>query len=187
MSVISSVAPWSVDEFLDWQSRQEERYELVGGFPLKMMTGATRRHDRVVVNLLVGLSNRLGDGPCVPFTADGAVETRPGQIRRPDVGVDCGPTDPNARIASEPTVVFEVLSPSTRDFDRLRKIDEYKSMPFLRHIVLLEQDRPHATLWSRIGRADWDEATVAGITATVGLPGIGIELPMPDIYKGVLS
>lgn len=187
MSAVSAVVPWTVDAFLEWQASQECRYELVDGFPLKMMTGATRRHDLVVVNVLVALRTRLRNGPCVPFTADGAVETRPGQIRRPDVGVDCGPTDPDARIASEPTVVFEVLSPSTRDFDRLRKIGEYKSMPFLRHIVLMEQDRAHAVVWSRIGRTDWEEQVIEGLDACLPLPGIGTELLMQELYDGVLS
>ncbi len=187
MSTGSAAAPWTVDAFLDWQETQEDRYELVGGFPLKMMTGATRRHDLLVVNILVALRIRLRAGPCTPFTADGAVETRPGQIRRPDVGVDCGPTDPEARIASEPTVIFEVLSPSTRDFDRLRKIEEYKSMPFLRHIVLMEQDRAHAIVWSRIGRTDWEEQVIEGSEDKLPLPGIGIELPMQELYEGVPS
>ncbi|RIY02777.1 Uma2 family endonuclease [Aureimonas flava] len=187
MSVVSAVVPWTTDAFLDWQAEQDDRYELVDGFPLKMMTGATRRHDLVVVNILVALRIRLRNGPCIPFTADGAVETRPGQIRRPDVGVDCGPTDPDARIASEPTVVFEVLSPSTRDFDRLRKIGEYKSMPLLRHIVLMEPDRSHAVVWSRIERADWEEHTLEGMEAVLPLPGIAIELRLDELYEGVLA
>ncbi|WP_082652597.1 Uma2 family endonuclease [Aureimonas sp. AU12] len=187
MSAITPLQPWTNDEFFHWQTDQPDRYELVDGFPLKMMTGASRRHDTIVVNIIVALGNRLRGRPCQPFTADGAVETRPGQIRRPDVGVDCGPTQPDAMLASEATVIFEVLSPSTRDFDRLRKIAEYKGMAFLRHIVLVEPERAYATLWSRIGQTAWDERVVEGLDAVIALPAIGVDLPMREIYDRLLG
>ncbi|ALN71506.1 Uma2 family endonuclease [Aureimonas sp. AU20] len=187
MSATTAIKLWTLQDFFEWQQTVDDRYELVDGFPLKMMTGASRRHDMVVMNILGELRNRLRGKPCVPFTADGAVETRPGQIRRPDVGVDCGPIDPNAFLASEPTVVFEVLSPSTRDFDRLRKIGEYKAMPFLRHIVLFEQDQPVALLWSRLAGSHWDERRIEGLDETVLLPAINVELPLREVYDRVLA
>ena len=108
---------WSVAEFFAWVELQPDRYELVDGQPLKMMSGAKNVHDDIVVNLIVALGNQLRGRGCRPFTGDGSVETRPGQIRRPDVGVDCGPRDPNAMMAALPKLVVEVLSPSTRDFE----------------------------------------------------------------------
>ncbi len=186
MSATTAIKPWTLAAFFEWQQGLEDRYELVDGFPLKMMTGASRRHDMVVMNILGELRNRLRGKSCVPFTADGAVETKPGQIRRPDVGVDCGSTDPDAFVASEPRVVFEVLSPSTRDFDRMRKIEEYKAMPFLRHIVLMEQDRPLALHWSRLTGAGWDEARVDGLDAEIPLTALGITLPLRELYDRVL-
>jgi Uma2 family endonuclease len=66
----------TVDQFLEWQLRQERLHELVDGvpvLPLKMMTGATQRHDRVVVNVLANLVNKLRGQPCRPMTDDVAV------------------------------------------------------------------------------------------------------------------
>jgi len=80
---------WSIEEFFAWQERQPERYELVDGFPIRMMAGAKNVHDDIVVNILAELRNQLRGVSCRPFTSDGSVETKPGQIRRPDVGVDC--------------------------------------------------------------------------------------------------
>ena len=87
---------WTVEEFFAWQEGQSERYELVDGFPMRMMAGAKNVHDDIVVNVLAELRNQLRGGGCRPFTSDGSVETKPGQIRRPDVGVDCGRGDPDA-------------------------------------------------------------------------------------------
>src|SRR5262249_9944902 len=74
---------WTIEEFFAWQERQPERYELVDGFPTRMMAGAKNLHDDIVVNVLAELRNQLRGGGCRPFTSDGSVETKPGQIRRP--------------------------------------------------------------------------------------------------------
>src|SRR5450755_1537566 len=113
----------TIDEFFAWQEGQAERYELVNGQPLRMMAGAKNLHDDIVVNLIIELGAQLRGGGCRPFTGDGGMETRPGQIRRPDVGVDCGPRDPNGLKAQSPRLVAEVLSPTTRDFDSYEKLD----------------------------------------------------------------
>ena len=96
----------------------------MNGQPLEMTAGAKNVHDDIVVNLVIELGTRLRGGPCRPITGDGSVERRPGQIRRPDVGVDCGARDPNGTKAALPKLVVEVLSPSARDFDTVAKLDE---------------------------------------------------------------
>jgi Uma2 family endonuclease len=110
---------WTSAEFFAWQETQPERYELVDGFPVRMMAGARNVHDDIVVNILAELRNQLRGSACRPFTGDGSIETKPGQIRRPDIGVDCGPRDPNATKAASPRILAEVLSPTTRDFDTI--------------------------------------------------------------------
>lgn len=103
---------WTVDQFFEKQARQTERYELVGGFPDRMVAGARNVHDDIVVNLLAELRAQLRGSGCRPFTGDGSIETMPGQIRRPDIGVDCGRRDPNGLKAALPRMVAEVLSPT---------------------------------------------------------------------------
>ena len=76
---------WTIEEFFAWQEKQPERYELVDGFPVRMMAGAKNVHDDIVVNVLAELRNQLRGTACRPFTGDGSIETKPGQIRRPDV------------------------------------------------------------------------------------------------------
>src|SRR5260370_29622776 len=117
---------WTVEEFFAWQEGQSERYELVDGFPMRMMAGAKNVHDDIVVNVLAELRNQLRGGGCRPFTSDGSVETKPGQIRRPDVGVDCGRRVPNATMATTPRLVVEVLYPSTQHSDTYGSVVVYK-------------------------------------------------------------
>lgn len=175
------------EEFLVWCLDQPDRWELVQSLPIRMMTGATHGHDAVVVNLIAELKSRLRGGSCRPMTADIAARMQEGNIRRPDVTVDCGAVDRDALESAAPTVFFEVLSRSTRTFDQLRKTEEYKSVPTLRHIVLIDPDRPRVWLWSRAEETTpWTDRDILGLEAFVPLPVIGVELPMAAIYDGVV-
>ena len=177
--------PWTVEAFFAWQERQSERYELVGGFPLKMMAGAKNRHDDIVVNLVAALRNRLRGTPCRPFTGDGSVEARPGQIRRPDAGIDCGRRDPDGYRAAEPKLVAEVLSPSTRDFDTLEKLAEYKEIEGLDVILVIESNAPQVVVWTRDGARSWSRSLSEGLEAEIALPTLGIALPLAELFESV--
>ena len=172
-------------EFLDWCLDQEGRWELVRGMPTRAMTGATRRHDAIVVRLLAGLHVRLKGGPCSPHTADQALRIDEDTIRRPDVAVDCGPTAANALESSQPAVAFEVLSPSTHKTDRFRKLEEYKSVASLMHVALIDPDRPIVLLFSRRDDGAWGHEELQGLEAALPLSAIGTELPLAEIYEGL--
>jgi len=177
--------PWTVEEFFAWQEKQPERYELVDGFPVRMMAGARNVHDDIVVNVLAELRNQLRGGACRPFTGDGSIETKPGQIRRPDIGVDCGRRDPNATKATSPRVVAEVLSPTTRDFDTIGKLEEYKLVDSLERIVVIEPNAPEVIAWVRAADRSWRKAVLRGLDQQIDMPEIGATLPLAEIYDGV--
>lgn len=172
-------------EFLAWCLEQEGRWELVRGVPTRAMVGATRRHDTIVVRLIVALDRRLRGGPCSPQTADQAVRIASDTIRRPDVVVDCGQTAANALEASKPTVAFEVLSPSTRKTDRFRKLEEYKTVANLMHVALVDPDRPIVLLFSRGADGVWTHEEVEGLDSALALTAVSIELPLSEIYEGL--
>jgi Uma2 family endonuclease len=175
----------TVEAFFVWQERQTERYELVNGRPLRMMAGAPNVHDDIVVNLVAELRVQTRGTGCRPFTGDGSVETRPGQVRRPDVGVDCGPRDPNGLKAALPRLVVEVLSPSARDFDSFRKLDEYKDMNSLEYIAYVEPNEPLVLVWSRDATRAWIETRARGLDAEISMPDIGVTLNLAGVYEGV--
>jgi Uma2 family endonuclease len=174
------------DEFLDWRQSQPGRWELVSGQPLQMMAGAKRKHDRIVVNLIASLRPRLKGGPCEPTTDDIAVRIPTGNLRQPDVTIDCGVMGPDDMTAAAPTVVFEVLSKSTRTIDQVRKLDEYKLVETLRHIVLIEPDGPTVLMWSRTrGDEAWSIATIEGLEGQLALTAVNITLPLSEVYDGL--
>ncbi len=172
-------------EFLDWCLDQEGRWELVRGIPTRAMTGATRRHDTIVVRLIVALDRRLKGGPCSPHTADQALRIDEDTLRRPDVTVDCGQTAANSMESSRPTVAFEVLSPSTRKTDRFRKLEEYKGVASLMHVALIDPDKPIVLLFSRRDDGVWGHEELQGLDAALPLAAISVDLPLAEIYEGL--
>jgi Uma2 family endonuclease len=186
----------TADEFLEWDlTAPGGRHELVDGVPVpqhgwqggapKAMTGASQRHDLIVVNALADLRVKLRGGPCRPLTADVAVRMPNGQVRRPDVGVHCGELDEGAVFVTDPRLVVEVLSPSTRAFDRMRKLEEYKTVPSLAYILLIDPDAPEAMLWSREDTGAWTHVVTDGLETTLHLPELGVSLRLADLYEGI--
>lgn len=178
----------TADEFLVWNLSQDEKYELVEGVPVPLhgqQSGATRSHDRIVVNLIRRLGNRLAGGSCTPSTSDQAVRTAIRQIRRPDVTIECGDAAANALEVREPVAVFEVISPSNRPVEIVRKVEEYKRHPAIRHIVLIEPAIVSVTRLSREADGSWSDTTHSDLTDTLSIDPPGVELPLTEIYEGL--
>jgi Uma2 family endonuclease len=180
-------AEMTIPEFLHWQEFQEDRYELVDGQPQphRMMSGASRRHDRITMNALVLLGTHLRGHLCQPITADVAIRIPGRGLRRADAAVDCGPLRDQDYIASEPVLVIEVLSPSTRQLDRFRKLEEYKIVASLRSILLLEPSIPAAKLYRRGDAGDWANSDILGLEALVQIADLGWNPVMREPYDGL--
>ena len=178
-----AVLRMTADQFLLWHEQQDGRFELIDGVPVAM-AGAKRRHDQVVVNALVSVGTQLGVGQCRPFTSDTAVRIPKGNIRYADVGIDCGRFLDEERAADAPTLVVEVLSESTRAFDLLGKLEEYKSVPSLRHIVLVDTDSPEVIHWSRPPDGAWTSNAVEGLDAEI-VADVGVTLKLRTLYSGL--
>jgi Uma2 family endonuclease len=174
----------SQNEFLEWCQFQDTNYELVDGVPAANVS-ARRAHDRVVVNTIGSLANQLDGNPCQPFSDDTAVRIPNGNARRPDVGVDCGQFDPDALTVESPRLVLEVLSPSTRTLDMFDKLDEYKTVPGLAHIILVDPDAPQAIHWWRDPDQTWQHARHQGLDATIVIPDLEVTLGLRTLYAGL--
>jgi Uma2 family endonuclease len=174
--------------FFAWQKKQERLHELVDGFPvlpLKMMTGASRAHDRAVVNIIRVLGNQMRGGPCQPTTDDIAVQIPAGDIRRPDVTVDCGRGGPRDVTVSDPRVVTDVLSPGTMSFDRFKKVVEYQTIPTLTHILLVDTEMPRIDVLSRSAGQPWTSTRYESLGAKIDLPTINASLGLDEVFEGM--
>lgn len=182
----------TADEFLIWRQSQEGTWEFVDGSPrrkfrnpLNLIAGGTVNHARVAGNIIAALRPRLRGSGCMPTGSDLAVRNLRGGLRQPDVMVECRPVRGSELEAREPKVVFEVLSPSTRGVDLLKKAEEYRQLPTLAHLVILEADLARAVVWTRGEDGGWDVEEVSGLKAVLRLPAIGADLSMAETYEDV--
>lgn len=179
--MIAAAHRWTTAEFLAWEERQPLRYEFDGTRPVAM-TGGTAAHDRIRVNLIAALANRLRGSRCSPHAGDLKVQAG-GNVRYPDAFVTCRPIDRRATIAAEPVIIFEILSASTAVVDRVVKNEEYRSIPSVQRYVMLEQERRAATVFERQG-VDWVGHLLAN-EATIDLTEIGCAIPLMELYDGI--
>ena len=174
----------TVDQFYQWVVEQEHKFELVDGEPV-MMAGANRRHDRIAANAIRVIGNHLQGHRCQPFTSDTYLRIPAGNLRQADMGIDCGRFEDTSLEASEPVLVLEILSPTTRMFDRNEKLEEYKTIPTLEYILLVDPDFPQARLYRRDADRDWTSDRVTGLTAVVEMRQLGLALSLGDLYFGL--
>jgi Uma2 family endonuclease len=181
--VRAALKPMTPEEFLLWDLTQEDSHEFVDGCPVKMMTGASRVHDTIVVNLIGILRDQLRGSPCRPTTDDIALRTKIRSFRRPDVTVTCDPPKGDVYEALEPRMVVEVLSPSNVGITWDRKMREYRRLEQLDYILICDALIVGAALLTRT-QTDWDEADFDRLADAIELPKLGCRLSMAEIYEG---
>ena len=182
MAELAAPAPRlrTVDDFLTWADNHGEHFEFFDGV-VRMMTSPSVTHEAIAANTLIALGNALRGGPCRPFGGSMSVEVG-NNAPKADVTVSCTPESGDRLRA--PVVIVEVLSPSTADADRGRKWTLYRTLPGLRHYLLLEQDRIAADLYTREGSA-WRLTPLEGEDAVVALEAVGVTLRLGEVYEGV--
>jgi Uma2 family endonuclease len=173
--------PMTKREFLEWEERQELRYEFDGFEPVAM-TGGTAAHSAIQNNLHIIIGGRLRGTPCRFHGSDLKVETING-YRYPDGFVICAPVDPRATIVREPVVIFEVLSNSTGGTDMVTKNHEYAALASVLRYVILGQEAVAGTMFERIGD-DW-VGHLLSADAVLHMPEIGLDVALSELYEGV--
>jgi Uma2 family endonuclease len=172
----ASIKALTLEEFLSWERAQPLRYEFDGIQPVAM-TGGSPRHGLVIARLITAASIRV-PSPCDVYASEVKVIGND-RVRYPDVTIACGPQEEADSI--QPTIVFEVLSPSTSLTDRRVKPYEYRLMPSILAYVIVSQDEPVATILRR--SADWQEEAFQGLDAVLPLPEVGIKIPLAELYR----
>jgi len=139
-------------DYLTMSETWEIRHELVNG-EAYAMSGGSPRHAAVAANVMVALSMATQGKPCRPTSSDQRVYVEnTGAYLYPDVTMVCGPfqfAEQDAHSLVNPSVVVEVLSPSTADYDHGAKMDHYRRIPSLRHYVLVDPAERHVVHHAR--------------------------------------
>jgi Uma2 family endonuclease len=153
---------FSAADYLAWEREQPEKSEFFRG-EVFAMSGASRRHVTVSGNVFTSLDQALEGTPCRAYMADMKLRVLEDEAYfYPDVLVTCDPADHRSdRFMSAPTLVVEVLSPSTAAFDRGEKFAAYRRIPSLREFVLIDPEKQTIEIYRRAGRDVWELHDIA--------------------------
>lgn len=154
------------------------------------MTGASRTHNLIVFNIAGELRTQLKNRPCEAYIADMRVKAAKARsYHYPDIAVVCGtPEFEDAHVDTllNPTLLIEVLSPSTEAYDRGGKFAHYRKITSLCEYVLVTQDQFSVERYVRQGDV-WILTEAVDIEATVTLESIGCSLKLREVYDKVLD
>ena len=183
--VVERVRQMSVEDFLDFAEQSEEWYEYIDGEPY-LMTGGKLNHFAISANITGMLLNLLSGGECRVFGSGMLVKAGVATLVAPDVSVVCGEpeTEADTRILLNPTVVVEVISPTSVNHDRVVKRDFYESVASIQAYLIIDQHRPLAELYTR-SATGWQLQTFASLDDEVALDALACQLPLRDIYQKI--
>lgn len=186
MALSQDVPFVSPEDYLSVERLAEARHEYIDGVVVAM-GGGSRNHSRIKVNLTALVHGQMAGGRCEAFDSDLRVRVDAKRYTYPDLVVACGErrfADSELDTLLNPTVIFEVLSPSTEAHDRGEKWARYRQMPSLRQYVLVSQDRPLVEVFTRAGDV-WLFDAVDGLDGTVELAAIDVTVALADVYARV--
>jgi Uma2 family endonuclease len=149
-----------------------------------LMAGGTEAHALVAGNVQLAFRTRLRGTGCRTYGSDLAVRTGPGTIRFPDVSVYCSPRQPGdeaKQLIGDPTIVVEVLSPSTARHDQRTKLEEYQQLDGLRAVVFVDPAAEAVRVVQRDGQVGWkDSGFVHDASLDLDVPNLSI--PHAEIF-----
>ncbi len=181
----AAVKRMSLAEFLRWEDGTDTRYELLGGFPVAMAPPAVA-HGLLAARLCARIEGALQSRrPCmVQVEAGIARPDRDDTCYVADLAVTCKPPRRGDQLISDPMLIVEILSPGTAMYDRQTKVSDYRRIPSVEEILLINSASIFAELLRREGRR-WITEIVRGPQATLSLASIGLTATLTDLYDGI--
>ena len=177
------------EEYLLLEEAAEEKSEYFRG-RIYAMAGGTPEHGAICVRVIVTLDNAIRDKPCTVYNSDVRIKIEVSGLNTyPDGSVVCNKTQlhtyKNTSSILNPTLIVEVLSPSTEKYDRGDKFENYKLIPSLTDYLLVSQDRAKVEHFVRQKSGDWICTVSEGLEGVVSIDSLKCALPLSEIYLKV--
>lgn len=177
----------TAEEYLALDRAAELRSEFLDG-EIIAMSGGSARHSRLQMNLGLEIQLALRGTPCEAFNSDLRVRVSSRMYTYPDLSVVCGKlmlADQRQDILLNPTVVFEVLSPTTEHYDRGVKFQHYREVESLQDYILVAQDQVRIEQYTRGESNTWTLRDHQLASDVLRITSIGVSLPLAAIYDRI--
>lgn len=173
---------WSEQDYLAMEAGSPIKHEFLNG-EVFAMAGAKPGHNQVAASMLIALGLLIRGRGCRAFNSDQriyVVET--GLYTYPDGGVACGrwQVHTDGMCLLNPVLLYEVLSSSTRDYDRGAKVEHYRQIPSLRHVLLIDQPDRCVEHHRRAEDGSWSLSTMSD--GALDIPDLGGAISLDEVY-----
>lgn len=170
-------------EYLSLEESSNVKHEFLAG-QIYAMAGGTPEHAALAAAFIGLLFAQLRDGRCRAYDADLRVRTPSGLATYPDVTVLCGPSErheADSQAVTNPTLIVEVLSRSTEEYDAGDKFEHYKTIPSLQQYVLISHRERAVEVWTREAGSSWRSVLVreGGVADLM----IGARVEVRELYE----
>jgi Uma2 family endonuclease len=175
-------------QYLDLERKAEVKSEYIDG-EMFAMSGASREHARIVLNIASHLNSEFHGRPCEVYASELRTKvSQTGSYTYPDVVAVCGAAmfeDDHFDTLINPQVIMEVLSDSTESYDRGRKFAQYRTIESLRQYVLVSQIECRVECFNRQADGNWLYSEIADVEGSVELSAVATRIPLAQIYQKV--
>lgn len=179
---------WTEQEYLRFERTSEAKHEYFRG-QVYAMAGASNAHVLIATNISTSLNIQLRNRDCFVYQSDMRVKvSKSGLYTYPDVAVVWGNphfADDENDLLVNPTVLIEVLSPSTENYDRGGKFELYRALDSFKEYLLVAQDRARVEHYTRQDDGRWLLDDVQSMDAILNLTSIGCTLALADVYAKI--
>ncbi len=177
----------TIEEYLEFENAATEKHEYYQG-EIFAMSGAKLAHNEIVVNTLSSIKQFLKGKSCKPYGSDLRIYIEKNTLfTYPDISVFCGEVltlNDDQWNALNPVIIIEVLSPSTKNYNRGTKFKLYREIPTLKEYVLIDSETINVEIFAVNPEGYWELREYKDINDTVEISHIAMQLSMEDIYSG---
>ena len=178
---------YTIEEYLEMENASDEKHEYYQG-EIFAMSGAKTQHNIITRNLMINLGIKLKGKPCQPFGSDQRIHVEKNTlITYPDISVICGKVETlkdDQYNVLNPTLLIEVLSPSTKNYDLGQKFKLYRDIPTLKEYVLVDSVSVSVEDYFINQQGNWELKEHRNLAETLELNSIQVALELKDIYEG---
>ena len=179
----------TIAEYIEFEKNSDEKHEYYQG-ELFAMAGAKVAHNRIVTRLTILAGQQLRGKTCEPFNSDQRIHVPDNTLfTYPDISIVCGPVktlnNDNYNILN-PSIIIEVLSPGTKNYDRGEKFQLYRAIPTLKEYILIDSQFIHIEAFRINAQGHWELEEYDTPTASLLLPLVGVAIPVQEIYEGII-
>lgn len=187
---------FTIQEYLEFEKASSERHEyyqgeifdMPGHGELLAMSGASHRHNIIFSNIFVALGISLKGKSCRPYGPDMRINIPENTLfTYPDISIVCGELiniEEDEDTVIRPTVLIEILSPSTKNYDRGEKFRLYRDIPSLKEYIMIDCKSINIEAFRINDKGHWELEEFKTLSGNLDMPSVNISLPILEIYDG---